>query len=92
MLFQKLEPADNGRRVSFCRWFSHQAHDVSFMSNIINGYEAIFQMNGTVSTQNVRCYAPKGDPPDDFKYERGNSRQKLHVWICLLYTSDAADD
>ena len=28
---------------------------------------------------------PKGDSPDDFKYERDNSRQKLHVWIGLCW-------
>ena len=51
------------------------------MSNLIIGDEAIFQLKGSVSTQNVRCYAPKGEPPEDF--EKSNSREKLHIWIGL---------
>jgi hypothetical protein len=79
---QKLEPADYGRRVTFCRWFSQHAPNIRFLSNVVVGDEAIFSMNGHVSTQNVRCYAPKGQPPD-FKFERHHSREKLHVWIGL---------
>ena len=79
---QKLLPADYGRRVRFCQWFTRQAHNNRFLSNAVIGDEAIFQMNGTVSTQNVRCYAAKGDPPA-FKFEKSDSREKLHIWIGL---------
>jgi len=79
---QKLEAGDYARRVRFCQWFSHQAHNNRFLANLIIGDEAVFSMNGGVSTQNVRCYAPKGNPPD-FKFERHHSREKLHVWIGL---------
>ena len=79
---QKLEPGDYARRVAFCRWFLQHAPNVRFLSNVVIGDEAVFCMNGHVSTQNVRCYAPKGNPPD-FKFERNHSRDKLHVWIGL---------
>jgi len=82
-IVQKLERDDPARRMRFCRWFSEQAHNVRFLSNLVIGDEAIFQLNGSVSTQNVRCYAPKGEPPVDYKFEKSNSREKLHVWIGL---------
>ena len=82
-IVQKLEPRDYERRLRFCRWFAQQSRNVRFMPSIVIGDEAIFQMNGTVTTQNVRCYAPKGEPPADFKYEKSNCREKLHVWIGL---------
>ena len=78
----KLEPTDYGRRVNFCRWFTHQARTNRFLANSIIGDEANFCLNGTVSTQNVRCYAPKGQLPE-FKYEKHHSREKLSVWIGL---------
>lgn len=80
---QKLEPRDYQRRVRFCQWFSNQAHNVRFFTNLVIGDEAIFQMNGTVNTQNVRCYAPNGQPPIDNKFEKSQCREKLHVWIGL---------
>lgn len=80
---QELKEADYRRRIQFCQWFTYQARNNRFLSNIVIGDEAVFCMNGTVSTQNVRCYAPKGNPPADFKFERNNSREKLHVWIGL---------
>ena len=79
----KLEAGDYERRIRFCRWFSHNAHNIRFLSNIVIGDEAIFCMNGSVSTQNVRCYAPKGNRPE-FKFEKKNqNRAKLHVWAGL---------
>lgn len=82
-LVQQLQPGDYGRRINFSRWFLNQCHNPRFMPNIIIGDEAIFQMNGEVNTQNVRCYAPRGHPPEDNKYEKSNSREKFHVWIGL---------
>ena len=53
------------------------------MVNIVIGDEAAFHINGTATTENVRCYAPQGQPPIDYKFERDNSRNKLHVWVAL---------
>lgn len=79
----KLEEGDYNRRIQFCRWFSYHAHNNRFLANVVIGDEAIFCMNGSVTTQNVRCYAPRGNLPD-FKYERKNqNREKLHVWTGL---------
>ena len=39
-------------------------------------------MNGKVSTQNVRCYAPQGQRPD-FNYEVSSCREKHMVWMAL---------
>ena len=48
------------------------------------GDEVAFGVNGHVSTQNVRCYAPKGNPPATSNFEVRSNRQKLHFWggIC----------
>ena len=79
---RKLEAADYGRRVTFCRWFLQNGPNIRFLSNVTIGDEAVFCMNGHGSTHNVRFYAPKCHPPD-FKFERHHSREKLHVWIGL---------
>ena len=39
---QELKPADYERRLRFCHWFSVQARNVRFLSNVIIGDEAIF--------------------------------------------------
>ena len=54
------------------------------MSQIIIGDEAIFQLNGNVSNHNIVSYAPRGDPPEDFVYDKPSSREKLVVWIRLV--------
>ena len=79
----ELKPGDYARRLRFCNWFSQRAQNIRFMSNIVIGDEAVFSMDGTVNTQNVRCYAPKGQPPNEFKFEKSMSREKLHVWVGL---------
>ena len=63
---QELKPGDYARRRRFCNWFLPHSHNIRFMSSIVIGDEAVFCMNGTVNTQNVRCYAPKGHPPRRF--------------------------
>ena len=40
-------------------------------------------MDGTVNTDNVRMYAPKGDKPD-FGFQRNNSCQNVTVWCGML--------
>lgn len=82
-LVQKLQAGDPARRLRYCQWFSNQAHNIRFMSNIVIGDEAAFHLCGKVSTQNVRCYAPKGEAPHQFKFEKHSSRKKLHVWMGL---------
>ena len=82
-IVQELLHNDYRRRLRFCRWFCHAARNIRFLAHMIIGDEAIFQMNGTVCTQNVRCYAPKGQAPHDWVYQKKNLRQKLHVWVGL---------
>ena len=68
---------DYDRRMAYCRWFVvEQCQDPEFLPNIIIGDEATFAMNGSVNTRNTRAYAPKGQPPPDFVYEKPNSREK----------------
>ena len=55
----KLRPADLGRRLAFCQWLrGNRRHPITFLI----GDEAQFLLNGKVCTQNVRSYAPKGNP------------------------------
>ena len=65
-----LREGDAERRVQY--WESPQA----FMSQIITGDEAIFQLNGNVSNHNVVRYAPRGDPPEDFVCNKPSSGLK----------------
>lgn len=75
----QLKPNDLNRRYAFCAWFLNQCRNPRFLANLVIGDEAGFAMNGTVNTQNVRCYAPKTNPPN-FNYERNEAREKLTVW------------
>ena len=56
------------------------------MSQIIIGDEAIFQLNGNGCNHNVVRYAPRGDPPEDFVYDKPSFGEKL-VWIGLVRNS-----
>ena len=58
------------RRLRFCQWFTQRAQNVRFMQNIVIGDGAAFHTDGTLSAQNVRCYASRGEPPRDFKFEK----------------------
>ena len=78
----ELKPTDPDRRIRFCRWFLERCRDRRFMQNFIIGDEAGFSMNGSVNTQNVREYAPSGQPPNFF-YERNESRARITVWVGL---------
>ena len=40
-------------------------------------------MNRTVTTRNVRCYAPKRHSPLEHAFSKSMSREKLSVWIGL---------
>ena len=48
--------------------------------------EAIFQLNGNISNHNVVRYAPSGNPPKNFFYDKPPSGEKflVHVWIGLV--------
>ena len=64
--------------LDFCEWFSGQ--NTRFLPNFVISDEANFAMNGVVNTWNVRKYAPKGQPPEDFFYDRNESRKTIMVW------------
>lgn len=78
----ELKNGDRARRLNFCRWFSHSFHNPRFVHNIVIGDECSFGMNGLVSTQNVRMYAPKGQPPG-FYFEKSSDRSKVNVWAAI---------
>lgn len=76
----KLLPADMPRRIRYSRWLLDRCANLRFLHNVVIGDEATFSMKGEVSTQNVRMYAPKGNPPS-YNYDVNNSRQKVTVWV-----------
>ena len=78
----QLIPGDFQRRLQFCEWFLQKNRAPQFLPNLIIGDEAGFWMNGRVSSQNVRKYAPRGENPD-FTYEVSASREKQMVWMGL---------
>ena len=78
----ELKPTDPGRRIQFCQWLLNKCRDRRFLHNFLIGDEAGFAMNGSVNTQNVREYAPKGQPPDFF-YQRNECRTRITVWVGL---------
>ena len=53
---------------------------LNHLSQIIIGDKAIFQLNGNVSNHNVIRYAPRGDPPKDFVYDKPSSGEKLVLY------------
>ena len=73
---------DFARRLRFSGWLNERCRRENFLNSVLIGDEASFTMNGEVSTQNVRQYAPKGLPPA-FNFERSNSRVQLTVWAAL---------
>ena len=54
------------------------------MSQIIIEVEAIIHLNGDVSNHKVVRYAHRGDPPEDFVYNKPSPVEKLVVWIGLV--------
>lgn len=78
----ELKNGDFARRLQFCRWFVNSFHNPRFVFNIVIGDECSFGMNGLVSTQNVRMYAPKGQPPDLY-FNKRTDRRKLNVWAAI---------
>ena len=77
----QLLPGDFQRRIDFCTWFLERPE--VFLRFLAIGDETAFQMNGIVTTRNVRCYAPKHHPPLEHAFSKSMSREKLSVWIGL---------
>ena len=75
----EMKEQDFPRRLRFCQWFIRRCDNNRFLHNVVIGDEAAFQMNGHVTTHNVREYAPRGEQPS-FNFDRSSSRQKLSVW------------
>ena len=65
----QLKDKDFQRRLDCCEWFSGKCRNTRFLPNFGISDEANFAMNGVVNTWNVREYAPKGQPPEDFRSE-----------------------
>ena len=78
----ELLPRDLASRTDFCQWLVQRPR--GFMPHLVIGDEANFHLNGEVTTENVRQYAPKGHPPANYTYIRRNSRDKLGVWAALV--------
>ena len=78
----QLLDGDFPRRRRFCEWLLERNRANVFLRNLIISDEAGFWMNGRVSSQNVRKYAPKGENPD-FSYEVNFSKEKIIVWMGL---------
>ncbi len=77
-----LEDGDRERRVQYCQWLANR--QPRFLSDVLIGDEATFPMNAKVNSRNVRSYAPRHNPPDDWTYDMPISRQKLVVWIGMM--------
>lgn len=78
----ELFPGDPPRRIAFCNWLL--ARPPRFLEDFCIGDEAAFSLNCSLNTHNVRQYAPQGQKPIDFSFEKRDSRQKLTVWIGLI--------
>ena len=72
---------DFQRRIDFCICFLESPK--AFLRFLAIEDEAAFQMNGTVTTRNIRCYASKPHPPLEHAFSKSMSREKLSVWIGL---------
>jgi len=94
----ELKDIDFLRRMAYSEWLVTKFQEEDFLGKIVIGDEAAFMMNGTVSSHNVRWYAPKGEAPDfnydvsmsrekgeapDFNYDVSMSREKVMVWAAV---------
>ncbi len=78
----QLLAGDYQRRQQFCHWL--RAQNARFLENVIIDDEAGFALNANINTHNVRHYAPRGQQPLDFQFERNDDRHKLTVWVGLM--------
>lgn len=72
-----LDAGDPQRRLAFCNWLINRPR--RFLRELVVVDEANFTMAGSVNSQNVREYAPKGNPPNNFVYHTPNDRRKVLV-------------
>ena len=75
----ELSLADHARHLAFCNWFRQRPP--CFLESFVIGDEACFCMNFSLNTHNILQYAPRGEKPVEFSYEKKDCRQKLTVWI-----------
>lgn len=78
----ELTDGDYPRRMAFCNWLLNRPP--RFLDALCIGDESAFFVNGSLNTHNVRMYAPRGQKPVDFAFEKKNCRMKLTVWIGLI--------
>ena len=78
---RQLLPGDFRRRIDFCTWFLERPE--ALLRFLAIGDQAAFQMNGTVTTRNFGCYAPKHHFPLEHAFSKSKSKEKLSVWIGL---------
>ena len=78
----ELLARDRERRIAFSNWFLQRPP--RFLEDLLIGDEACFSLNSSLNTHNIRQYAPRGQKPLEFSYEKKNSRQKVTVWIGLV--------
>ena len=78
----QLLAGDYQRRRRFCNWLL--AQNARFLDNVIIGDEAGFSLNAIIDTHNVRYYAPRGQQPLNFQFQRNNDRHKITVWVGLM--------
>lgn len=77
-----LQAGDHQRRMNFCQWLVQRPRRMNLDSCIVD--EANFSMNGCVSSQNVRWYAQRQNPPRHFTYDRPNDRRKVMVFAGMV--------
>ena len=82
----KLLHGDRQRRLRFCQWLLQRP--ARFLDDFLIGDESGFALNAQVNTHNLRAYREKGHPPDEFQYERSDSRLKVTVWAGLTGNGD----
>ena len=78
----ELEDEDFERRLRYARWFCNECQNPRFLYNVVVGDECSFGMNDEVSTQSVRMYAPRGQPPF-FNFSVNYARDKDNEWACI---------
>ena len=69
----QLLDTDFPRRVRYAEWLNQK--NVRFMGNVVICDEAAFFMNDKINSHNVRCYDPKGHPPQ-FHFDMNICKEK----------------
>lgn len=81
----ELKPGDLPRRLDFCHWILTRTDDQ--LLQILFSDEAMFELNGSVNSQNVRRYAPlkssdpvNGGRPEHFTVDKPTFSRKIMVF------------